>query len=57
MPTGGVELENVKEWIKAGAAAVGVGGGLTKASKEEIRERARRFVELIKQAKSEIAGK
>jgi 2-dehydro-3-deoxyphosphogluconate aldolase/(4S)-4-hydroxy-2-oxoglutarate aldolase len=57
MPTGGVELENVKEWIKAGAAAVGVGGGLTKASKEEIRERARRFVELIKQAKSEIAGR
>jgi len=57
MPTGGVELENVKEWIKAGAAAVGVGGGLTKGSKEKIRERARRFVELIKQAKSEIAGR
>lgn len=54
LPTGGVELENVKEWIKAGAAAVGVGGGLTKGSKDEIKERARKFVELIKEARREI---
>lgn len=57
LPTGGIELENVKEWIKAGAAAVGVGGGLTKGSGEEIKERARRFVELIKEARKEMGSK
>ncbi len=29
MPTGGVSVDNVGEWIKAGAVAVGVGGSLT----------------------------
>jgi 2-dehydro-3-deoxyphosphogluconate aldolase / (4S)-4-hydroxy-2-oxoglutarate aldolase len=29
MPTGGVDVNNVGEWIKAGAVAVGVGGSLT----------------------------
>ena len=29
MPTGGVSVENVGEWIKAGAVAVGAGGSLT----------------------------
>ncbi len=30
MPTGGVDLDNVSDWIKAGAVAVGVGGSLTR---------------------------
>lgn len=30
MPTGGVSLDNVDQWIKAGAVAVGVGSDLTK---------------------------
>jgi len=29
LPTGGVNLGNVAEWIKAGSAAVGVGSSLT----------------------------
>jgi len=29
MPTGGVDLDNVAQWIAAGAVAVGVGGSLT----------------------------
>ncbi len=29
MPTGGVSIDNVSDWIKAGAAALGVGGNLT----------------------------
>lgn len=57
MPTGGVELENVKEWIKAGAVAVGVGGGLTKGTKEQIIEKAKKFVQLVKEAKQEITGR
>ncbi len=55
MPTGGVELDNVKEWIKAGAAAVGVGGGLTKGNREQIVETARKFVQLITEARSELS--
>ncbi|KKO54616.1 bifunctional 2-keto-4-hydroxyglutarate aldolase/2-keto-3-deoxy-6-phosphogluconate aldolase [Paenibacillus sp. DMB20] len=30
MPTGGVSLDNLGEWIKAGAVAVGIGSDLTK---------------------------
>ena len=33
MPTGGVSLENVGEWINAGAVALGVGGKLTAGAK------------------------
>jgi 2-dehydro-3-deoxyphosphogluconate aldolase/(4S)-4-hydroxy-2-oxoglutarate aldolase len=55
MPTGGVSLENVQEWIKAGAAAVGVGGSLTKGAKsgdyDLVTQTARQFVEKIKEVK------
>mgnify|MGYP001469346045 CR=1 FL=1 len=34
MPTGGVSVDNVGEWIKAGAVAVGVGGALTAGAKK-----------------------
>lgn len=30
MPTGGVSLDNLKDWIKQGAVAVGIGSDLTK---------------------------
>ena len=55
MPTGGVNLENVKDWIKAGAVAVGTGGDLTKGAKlgdyEIITETAAKFVEEVKKAR------
>lgn len=31
MPTGGISLENINEWLNAGAVAVGIGSDLTKA--------------------------
>jgi 2-dehydro-3-deoxyphosphogluconate aldolase / (4S)-4-hydroxy-2-oxoglutarate aldolase len=34
MPTGGVSLDNVGDWIKAGCVAVGVGGNLTAGAKK-----------------------
>ncbi len=34
MPTGGVSLDNVGDWIKAGCVAVGVGGNLTGGAKK-----------------------
>lgn len=56
MPTGGVGLENVSEWIKAGAVAVGVGGNLTGGAKkgdyESITTIGKQFVEKIRKARS-----
>jgi len=51
MPTGGVNIDNVDEWIKSGCFAVGVGGSLTKGSMEEITARAKKFKEKIKEAR------
>ena len=55
MPTGGVSLENVQEWIKAGCVAVGVGGELTKPAQdghfEKVTENARAFLQAVKLAK------
>ncbi len=56
MPTGGVGLDNVGEWIKAGAVAVGVGGNLTAGAKTgdyaSITTIAKQFVEKIKEARA-----
>jgi 2-dehydro-3-deoxyphosphogluconate aldolase/(4S)-4-hydroxy-2-oxoglutarate aldolase len=55
MPTGGVSLENVGEWIKAGAVAVGVGGGLTAGAQtgdfQAITDTAKQFIERIQLAR------
>src|SRR5919204_4347309 len=51
MPTGGVSLENVADWIKAGCVAVGVGSNLTAGAKkgdyQSIVDLAKQFVEQI----------
>lgn len=57
MPTGSVRLENVEQFIKYGAVAVGVGGTLvdSKAISEEryelLTEKARQFVQKIREAR------
>jgi 2-dehydro-3-deoxyphosphogluconate aldolase/(4S)-4-hydroxy-2-oxoglutarate aldolase len=61
MPTGGVNIENAGDWIRAGAVAVGVGGALVDpklvaaGNFAGITERARRFVERVRQAREAIA--
>ena len=56
MPTGGVDLDNVEEWIKKGAIAVGVGSVLTKGAKtnnyDEVKETAQKFVDAVKKARA-----
>ncbi len=58
MPTGGVTIDNVGEWIKAGACAVGIGSDLLdkKAIEEEryevLTERAARMVRNVRQARA-----
>ncbi|MCM8712018.1 bifunctional 2-keto-4-hydroxyglutarate aldolase/2-keto-3-deoxy-6-phosphogluconate aldolase [Clostridium sp. SYSU_GA19001] len=51
MPTGGVDLDNVGQWIKNGCIAVGVGGNLSKGTSEQITETARQFVEKVREAR------
>lgn len=57
VPTGGVSLTTAADFIKAGASALGVGADLVdiKAIRESkdniITERARRFVEIVRQAR------
>jgi 2-dehydro-3-deoxyphosphogluconate aldolase/(4S)-4-hydroxy-2-oxoglutarate aldolase len=55
MPTGGVSLDNVKDWVKAGAVAVGIGSDLTKGAKtgdyESITNTAAAYVEAVRKAR------
>lgn len=55
LPTGGVDLDNVAEWIKAGSAAVGVGSSLTAGAKtgdfDKVTQTAAAFIEKIKEAR------
>ncbi|MFS8579023.1 MAG: bifunctional 2-keto-4-hydroxyglutarate aldolase/2-keto-3-deoxy-6-phosphogluconate aldolase [Novibacillus thermophilus] len=57
MPTGGVSVDNVGDWIRAGAVAVGAGSSLIGKPEvdgyEKITETAKQFMEQIKLARSE----
>jgi 2-dehydro-3-deoxyphosphogluconate aldolase/(4S)-4-hydroxy-2-oxoglutarate aldolase len=63
MPTGGVTRENAGAWIRAGAAAIGVGSALV--DKAAVREgrwadltaAARQFVEAVAAARGQAAAK
>lgn len=58
MPTGGVNFDTAAAFIKAGAYAIGVGGALAdkkliaSGNFKQITENARRFVEIVEQARS-----
>lgn len=56
MPTGGVSVDNVGEWFKAGAFAVGAGSSLvppeldSKRAREELVNSVSRFVQVVRDA-------
>jgi len=56
LPTGGVSLDNVGAWLKAGCVAVGVGGELTKGAKTgnyaRVTTTAEAFMERIREARA-----
>lgn len=58
LPTGGVNVDNVAEWIKAGSFAVGVGSALTAGAKkddyEQVTATAKEFIKRIKAAREEM---
>ena len=57
VPTGGVSLETAASFIKAGAAALGVGGDLVDVAAvragrgEEVAGKARRYLEIVREAR------
>ena len=55
MPSGGVDVDNVDKWLKAGACAVGTGSSLTKGAKigdfAAVTAKAREFVEAVAAAR------
>lgn len=56
MPSGGVDVDNVDKWIKAGAYAVGTGSSLTKGAATgdfaAVTAKAREFVKAVAAARS-----
>lgn len=54
MPSGGVNLDNILEWMESGSFAVGVGSELTKGITDEnydlVETRARQYVEKVRNA-------
>jgi 2-dehydro-3-deoxyphosphogluconate aldolase/(4S)-4-hydroxy-2-oxoglutarate aldolase len=56
MPTGGVSIENVAAWVKAGCVAVGVGSHLTAGAKtgdfDSVTRLAREFLARIREARA-----
>lgn len=59
MPTGGVDISNVTEWIKNGCIAVGVGGKLMEGAKtgdyESVTRLAKEFVNKVREARESLA--
>lgn len=55
MPTGGVAVDNVEKWFKAGVVAVGTGSNLTAGAKtgdyEAVTKMAEEFVTAVKKAR------
>ncbi len=54
VPTGGINLENAVDYIKAGAFAVGMGGELTKGNESVITQHARSLRDKIKLNSNQI---
>jgi len=60
MPTGGVNIENMQEWFKQGAVAVGVGGNLLAPVKngdyEEVSNIAKSYMDKYKEIRDIVFG-
>lgn len=60
IPTGGIDLENAADFIKAGAIAIGVGGNLidteaiSEDNDEKITNMARKYVKIVKAARTDL---
>lgn len=63
MPTGGVNLKTISDFLRAGACAVGIGGSLVDQQAirdgdfQKITSLASQYVALVKQTRAELAAK
>jgi 2-dehydro-3-deoxyphosphogluconate aldolase/(4S)-4-hydroxy-2-oxoglutarate aldolase len=63
LPTGGVDVTTAADFIKAGAAALGVGAAvvdlklLEKSGPAAVTERCRQLVDVVRAARSESAAR
>jgi 2-dehydro-3-deoxyphosphogluconate aldolase / (4S)-4-hydroxy-2-oxoglutarate aldolase len=48
VPTGGVTAANARDWLDAGAVAVGVGGGLTGGDRAAVQQRAAELADRLR---------
>jgi 2-dehydro-3-deoxyphosphogluconate aldolase/(4S)-4-hydroxy-2-oxoglutarate aldolase len=58
MPSGGVDINNIEDWIKAGVVAVSAGSSMTAGAKkgdyEAVADMARQFVEKVAEARANL---
>ena len=58
MPTGGISLNNIGEWIRCGASVIGVGSVLTQGAKsgdyELVKNTAKAFLKEVEKARGDI---
>lgn len=57
MPTGGVNVENMNEWLEAGAVAVGVGGALSQVKDNDfdlLTLEAKKYIDELHRIRGEI---
>ncbi len=52
MPTGGIAIDDITAWLRAGASVVGLGGPLIGAGLDGLRDRVRRPVDAVAAARS-----
>ena len=52
VPTGGVSLKTAADFIRAGAAALGVGADLVSGESAAITEKAKQFVQIVREARA-----
>lgn len=55
LASGGVTLDNLAEWIKNGVDSVGIGGLLTRGSKDDIAVNARKITDIIREERALLA--
>lgn len=58
VPTGGVNIDNAGDWIRAGAVAIGIGSDLTREAVQKndfslITEKARRYIGAVEKARAQ----
>ncbi len=55
MATGGINLDNIGEWLESGVSVVGAGGKLANGRDEDITKTAKEFIEKISKIRNKVS--